>query len=307
MSYMTEPEVARLYTTQAQSMEAEGKFKEAERLYLTVRDPDNAINMYKKARKYDHMIRLVAAYRKDLLKETHLHLAQQLEMEGGLKESEHHYSEAGEWQSAVNMYRANDMWDEAIRVAKFHGGINASKRVAYAWALSLGGEAGSKLLTKLGLIEQAVDYAIESGAFDHAFQLAQNSLKSKLPEVHLKHALFLEDEERFPEAEAEFVKAGKPKEAIDMYLHQNDWDNAMRVAERCDPTSISDVVAAQAKVAADRKDWRSAEQLYVSAKKPEAMLQTYRDQQPPMWDEALRFVRKHLPHKLHEARIINCL
>ena len=80
MSYMTEPEVARLYTTQAQSMEAEGKFKEAERLYLTVRDPDNAINMYKKARKYDHMIRLVAAYRKDLLKETHLHLAQQLEM-----------------------------------------------------------------------------------------------------------------------------------------------------------------------------------------------------------------------------------
>ena len=98
-------------------------------------------------------------------------------------------------------------------------------------------------------------------------------------QVHLKHALFLEDEERFPEAEAEFVKAGKPKEAIDMYLHQNDWDNAMRVAERCDPTSISDVVAAQAKVAADRKDWRAAEQLYVSAKKPEAMLQTYRDQQ----------------------------
>ena len=153
--------------------------------------------MYKKARKYDDMIRLVTTYRKDLLKETHLHLAQQLEMEGVLKEAEHHYTQAQEWQSAVNMYRANDMWDEAIRVAKYNGGINASKQVAYAWAMSLGGEAGAKLLTKLGLIEQAIDYAIERRAFDHAFELARSSLKKKVPEVHLKHALFLEDEERF--------------------------------------------------------------------------------------------------------------
>lgn len=43
-------------------------------------------------------------YRKDLLKETHLHLAQQLEMEGNLREAESHYCESGEWQSAVNMY-----------------------------------------------------------------------------------------------------------------------------------------------------------------------------------------------------------
>ena len=52
------------------------------------------------------------------------------------------------------MYRANDLWDDAIRVAKLHGGVNASKKVSYAWAVSLGGEAGAKLLTKFGLIEQ---------------------------------------------------------------------------------------------------------------------------------------------------------
>lgn len=52
------------------------------------------------------------------------------------------------------------------RVAKSHGGVNASKQVAYAWAVSLGGEAGAKLLTKFGLIEQAIDYATECGAFD---------------------------------------------------------------------------------------------------------------------------------------------
>merc|ERR1711965_651642 len=118
------------------------------------------------------------------------------------------------------MYRAQNMWDDALRVARHHGGANASKQVAYAWAVSLGGEEGAKLLNKFGLIEQAIDYAIESGAFMHAFELTRNSMKEKLPEVHLKYAMFLEDEGRFPEAEEEFIRAGKPKEAIDMYTHQ---------------------------------------------------------------------------------------
>ena len=130
------------------------------------------------------MIRLVTSYRKDLLTETHLHLAQQLETEGNFKLAEKHYAEAQDWGSAVNMYRANDLWDDAVRVAKLHGGVNASKKVAYAWAVSLGGEAGAKLLTKFGLVEQAIDYATESGSFDHAFQLANASKKEKLPEVH---------------------------------------------------------------------------------------------------------------------------
>ena len=115
------------------------------------------INMYKKNRQYDQMVRLVTTYRKDLLTETHLHLAQQLEHEGNFREAESHYVEAKDWKPAVNMYRANDMWDDAIRVAKLHGGASASKQVAFAWAVSLGGEAGAKLLQKFGLIEQAID------------------------------------------------------------------------------------------------------------------------------------------------------
>mgnify|MGYP001991813177 CR=1 FL=1 len=42
---------------------------------------------------------------------------------------------------------------------------------------------------------------------EHAFSLAQNSKKEKLPEVHLKYAMYLEDEGRFNEAEGEFLKA----------------------------------------------------------------------------------------------------
>ena len=157
--HMTQAEVAMLYITQAHRLESSGKFKEAERLYVMVNEPDLAINMYKKNRRYEDMIRLVTSYRKDLLTETHLHLAQQLETEGNFKLAEKHYAEAQDWGSAVNMYRANDLWDDAVRVAKLHGGVNASKKVAYAWAVSLGGEAGAKLLTKFGLVEQAIDYA----------------------------------------------------------------------------------------------------------------------------------------------------
>ncbi|RHY72165.1 hypothetical protein DYB30_002007 [Aphanomyces astaci] len=325
LNHMDKYETERLYVEQAHRMERQGttqndiyhliewdnvkndiwsragKLKEAEKLFLTVNEPDLAINMYKNHKNYEQMIRLVTKYRKDLLKDTHLYLAQQLEHEGNFKEAEHHFAEAGEWQAAVNMYRTNDMWDEAIRVAKYHGGINASKRVAYAWAMSLGGEAGSKLLTRLGLIEPAIDYAIESGAFEHAFELARNCAPKKVPEVHLKHALFLEDEERFKEAEEEFIKAVKPREAVDMYIHQQDWQNAMRVAETNDPASVSDVFIAQARLWVERKEFTRAEGFFINAGKPELALAAYTE--ALMWTDAMRLAKRHLPHKLSEVNM----
>ena len=39
-------------------------------------------------------------------------------------------------------------------------------------------------------------------------------MKDKLPDIYLKHAMFLEDEGKFQEAEREFIKANKPKEAV---------------------------------------------------------------------------------------------
>ena len=71
------------------------------------------------------------------------------------------------------------------------------------------------------------------------------ALKSKLPELHLKYALHLEDEGKYQEAEDQFAKAGKGKEAVLMYVHQQDWDNAQRVAELYSPESVSDVLVGQ--------------------------------------------------------------
>jgi intraflagellar transport protein 172 len=42
----------------------------------------------------------------------------------------------------------------------------------------------------------------------------------------------LEDEGRFADAESHFVLAGKPKEAVDMHIHERDWPSALRVVRR---------------------------------------------------------------------------
>ena len=65
-----------LYVQEARKFELDAQYKDAEKMYLSANEPDLAINMYKKAKQYDNMIRLVTKFRKDLLKETHQHLAQ---------------------------------------------------------------------------------------------------------------------------------------------------------------------------------------------------------------------------------------
>ena len=56
-------------------------------------------------------------------------------------------------------------------------------------------------------------------SFEFAFELARTSKKEKILDIHLKYAMFLEDEGNFVAAEKEFLKAGKPKEAVLMYLY----------------------------------------------------------------------------------------
>ncbi|KAJ3234644.1 hypothetical protein HDU78_005723 [Chytriomyces hyalinus] len=300
-SFMNPEEVAFLYVSQAKEMEAAGKLKEAEKLYLTVREPDLAINMYKNHKHYDQMIRLVTSYHKELLTETHLYLGKTLETEGNFKLAEQHYVEGKDWKAAINMYCANNMYEDAYRVAKSYGGSNSTKQVAYLWARSLGGESAVKLLTKFGLLEAAIDFATENGAFDFAFELSRFADKFKLSDIHYKHAMFLEDEGKFKDAESAFILAGKPKEAILMYIHTENWAEALHVAETYEPSSAPDVLISQAKVAYDRKDYGAMETLMLRAQRPDLALKLYKDSD--MWKECLQFAKQHAPNRvadLHE-------
>ena len=50
---------------------------------------------------------------------------------------------------------------------------------------------------------------------------------------------------KYAEAEEEFVSGGKPKEAVLMYVHQQNWDAAQKVAELHCPDSVVDVLVGQ--------------------------------------------------------------
>ncbi|XP_047600746.1 intraflagellar transport protein 172 homolog isoform X11 [Lutra lutra] len=296
MKCMRPEDVSVLYITQAQEMEKQGKYREAERLYVTVEEPDLAITMFKKHKLYDDMIRLVGKHHPDLLSDTHLHLGKELEAEGRLQEAEYHYLEAQEWKATVNMYRSNGLWEEAYRVAKAHGGANAHKHVAYLWAKSLGGESAVRLLTKLGLLEAAVDHAADNCSFEFAFELSRLALKHKTPEIHLRYAMYLEDEGKFEEAEAEFIRAGKPKEAVLMFVHNQDWEAAQRVAEAHDPDSVAEVLVGQARGALEEKDFQKAEGLLLRAQRPGLALNYYKE--AGLWSDALRICKDYVPGQL---------
>jgi len=160
------------------------------------------------------------------------------------------------------------------------------------------GEKGTQFLIKNGLIDAAIDYEANQERFDDAFKLANTHAKYKLPEVHLKYALHLEDENRFKEAEEEFIKANKPAEAINMYEHKQDWHSALSVARQYHPESVNKVFMNQAKFYLERRDFAKAEQAYINAKEPEKAINMY--QEARMYGEALRVANKHAPHLVHQ-------
>lgn len=65
-----------MYTEQAQEFEASNKLREAEQVLLAINEPDLAIAMYKRLELFDHMIRLVEKYHKDLLGKNNSHSSQ---------------------------------------------------------------------------------------------------------------------------------------------------------------------------------------------------------------------------------------
>lgn len=302
-NHLSQSERIELYSSLAQTLEQQNKLSEAEQLYIMVNEFDLAINMYKKREEYEQMLRLVSKYRKELLDDTYKHIAESFEMKQNLKKAEHYYVEAKMWQSAMSMYRQLEKWEDAKRVAKLHGGKSSFEKVVLAQAHATfkesGAEAGAQLLAKHGLIEIAIDYAVEHSNFQHAFELANLSAKHKLPDIHLKKALSLEDDEQYKQAEDEFIKAKKPKEAIDMYIHQRDWVSAMRVAEAYDREGVKDVMVHQAKDFVDQNNLQAAENLFVQAGKPELAVQAYSSKRQV--NEAIRVCKKHRPDMLPDV------
>lgn len=260
---------------------------------------DEAIGMYKQAKQYDAMVRLVAQYRRNLLQSTHDLLAKQLEAEGDLRAAERHYVEGDKWDDAVRMYRKADDWAEARRVARTHGGPDAADQVAFAQAVSIGGDEGERLLRSRGLMRQAVEYLCRQKKFDRALEVARKHTPDQVVDVLGKRGYWHEDHGRYTEAEEDFVAAEKPREAIEMWIHAKKWTNALRTAEDYDPASVPDVLTKHANAVAEQGDYDQAERLFIDAKKPDAAIDMYINAGD--YPEALRVCKANLPSKVAEV------
>lgn len=94
--------------------------------------------------------------------------------------------------------------------------------------------------------------------------------------MHLKYAMALEDDGKFTEAETEFINAGKPKEAILMYVHGQNWISALRIAEKHEPEAVQEVLQAQALQCFKDGQFAEFESLLLRAQVPELIVQKYK-------------------------------
>lgn len=299
VKHLEEAEAKDLFLKLVDRLESEGKYKDCEKILISIGEPDTAISMYKRLEHYDAMIRLVERFHRDLLDNTHVHLARQLEGRGKYKTAEVHYLAAQEWKAAVHMYCNQSKWEDAHRIAKAKGGEQAANQVAYMWAKSLHVESAARLLTKMGLIENAIEFACDSGHFPFALELCAVTNRSP-SDVHLKMAMALEDEGKFEAAEKEFLLANKPKEAIMMYSHNRDWDSAVRIAERHAPETLNDILVNQAAAALESRNYAEYEALLIRAERPEVILEHYKEYE--MWPEACRVAKEYVPAALSEVQ-----
>ncbi|CAH0385245.1 unnamed protein product [Bemisia tabaci] len=294
--HLGKSETCKFLTAEGKRLEEMKELEEAELVYLSIEKPDLAITMYKNYKDYDKMLHLVSQYHPELLATTQIHLAQECAEEGNYTAAERYYTSVNEWKLAVKMYRLVNMWEDAYRVAKTMGGDEAGEQVAFLWAKSLGGESAVRLLNKLNILDACIDHACDSYQFDFALDVANIGAKNKLPDIHYKLAMALEDDGKFSEAEVQFFKANKPKEAVLMYVHNQDWTNAERVAEKCDDSAMEEVLVAQAKQEFEKKNYQNFQTLLLRARKPEIVIKQY--QECGMWTEALQICADYLPNML---------
>jgi hypothetical protein len=73
----------------------------------------------------------------------------------------------------------------------------------------------------------------------------------------------MQDQGQYGPAEEAFLRAGKPREAIDMFLHQHLWDEALRIAEAHDASAVPAIFLKQAEVLAQEDRLHEAEATFL--------------------------------------------
>ena len=146
------------------------------------------------------------------------------------------------------------------------------------------------------MLNEAIEIGIEKDEFDFVFEICRLGAKHKLPDVQSKYAERLEDAGDYPKAEEFYLLSGRAREAVLMYMQNQDWDAAERIAEEHCKDVLEDVYIAQARSAMEKGDHEKVESYLLRANKADLIVKYYRDRE--MWQDALRVSKEFLPDSL---------
>lgn len=177
----------------AKNYERSKEYKFAEKIYIEIKKPEQAIKMYKNLQNWDKMLRLFSLYRPENMKNAHYLIAKKLQEEGNLQKAEKHYIEAGKWTVAVDMYEGREMYEDCVRILKNYASDRDTVERAKKWDGKISESELVDILKKMYLTDSLVDYLCEKKKFDQAFKVAETA-KHKIYDVYLQKAMYLEDE-----------------------------------------------------------------------------------------------------------------
>eukprot|EP00210_Caulerpa_lentillifera_P003637 g3472.t1 len=282
-------------------LELNGDLNKAERAFLLAEDVDEAVEMYKRHRDFNSLIKLIKSEQADSLNETYTYIGEQMEAASNYHEAEKYYSCCNNWKAILEMYKTAGLWEDAIRVAQTHNDVAVLHQVAFECAQTALVAGSQSALQIPDLIDDAINHALQNGLYSDAESLANSFCPDLLPEIHLRYAMHLEDEGFFDEASECFIKAGKPQEALDMFVHSQEWDKALTIAEKYTPTSVVEIYSLQAQSMAEKGDLYAAEELFLKARSPVSAVEAYLE--AGLNEEALRVAEMYVPSKLQSVHL----
>ncbi|GBP15315.1 Intraflagellar transport protein 172 homolog [Eumeta japonica] len=128
--------------------------------------------------------------------------------------------------------------------------------------------------------------------WDIAMELSEMGGGVSRREVARHEAAALADDQP-EEAEAAFLRAAAPDDAVRMWLSKGHHQRALTLAEQHASHMMEEVLVEMARAAAERGDLVQFEALMIRANRPRDVVQHYKDIE--LWEEASRVAREYLP------------
>lgn len=242
-----------IYKQWAETSIHKAQYEEAVEQYIQGSLYNEALDAAIKSQLYDKAVVIAQMIEDGQCSSELKELASHLISRQNYQDAEKILTKTGNWLEAANMYRRQERWEDALRVAKSIGGQDASERISYEYGIRLGEDCKN---LDPQIMNDCLSFCVKNNDFENAIFLAKHSKSDDfVQKLVLKHAQILEDEE------TEYLEANAPHDAIDMHIHTQSWVDAERVATMYKETDLEKVKVAHANYALERQEFSIANEI----------------------------------------------